>query len=335
MLSKEQRHRMDHISYRNGMRNIVYIAGLARGITAKGGWIQQTRNENHMIPFVVDEGSVVPSWVRDRSVVKVVGRISGAMLPRENEADPAGVRQRVAVLRAIHFELPSVLEMPPEEAWTMSIPKRAPASDARPAEGMVGVPNSRNSNRVEVAGFVAGVMLRRSGVPGSDGYQQNGCIHVLVQQTSDPAEAVPVRIYGRLSAEYEKKIRLGSPVYVPLGEMRVDAKEVGEPDADGIAPVRKVPYVRSSSLHVATPDQIQSQPAWAEALALEGMGKGQHQAARAGKRAAVGIVKPELRVLAETQAAAGQPDAPAAALLDSLLISGAKTLAVVEPAEHA
>ena len=270
MLSREQRNHVDTYAFRNGMRNIAYISGIARNVTGRTGFIQQTRNLNQMIPFELDSGDQMPAWVSDGKVVKIVARVTARVVKKKDESDPKSAALRETVLRVLKFEMPSVLEMPPEAAWAMSVPKGAPTNDDTPEDGKHGLPFSKGSNEVKIAGFVSGVMYRKAGVPGPDGRMPSGCLHLLIQQTKNPDEAIPVRVYGKLSEATEGRIKLGSPVFVQQGEARIDVKETGVMLEGGIAEVTKTPYIKSQGLFVATRDHIMQQPDWAIALALAG-----------------------------------------------------------------
>jgi hypothetical protein len=269
MLSKEQRLYVDNFAFRNGMRNVCFISGLAREIGARSGYVLQTKNDNLKIPFVVDGNGTIPSWVREGEPVKIVGRLTGAIL-KGKEGDVE--QHRVVVVKVLSFEHPSILEMPAQECWEMSVAKGAPTATVMP-KGF-GLPMSKSSNTVQIAGYVSGVMFRKPGVPGPDGKKKGGCLQVLIRQTKNPDEAVPVRIYGdKITKEYERTVRLGTPVVITQGDLRVDVKETGGEEVDGIAEVSKMPYIRSNGLFVATRDHIHSQPDWAIQLALQGREK--------------------------------------------------------------
>jgi hypothetical protein len=216
--------------------------------------------------------------------IKIVGRLTGAIL-KGKEGDDLKEQHRVVVVKVLSFEQPSILEMPAEECWQMSVAKGAPEAPVMP-KGF-GLPHSKSSNTVQIAGYVSGVMFRKAGVPGADGKRKGGCLQLLIRQTKNPEEAVPVRIYGeKITKEYERTVQLGMPVKITQGDLRVDVKETGGDEVDGIAEVSKMPYIRSNGLFVATRDDIKSQPDWAIQLALQGRQKKSPAAATAGAAAA-------------------------------------------------
>jgi hypothetical protein len=271
MLSKEQRLHVDNFAFRNGMRNVCFISGIAREVGEKSGYVLQTKNDNLKIPFIVDKNGTIPPSVREGRPVKIIGRLTGMILKGKDGEETKDVH-RVAVVKVLYFEEPSILEMPAQECWEMSVPRGAPEAKVLP-KGF-GLPRSKSSNVVQVAGFVGGVVFRKEGVPGPDGKRKGACIHVLIRQTKNPYEAIPVRIYGpKITKEYEKIVKLGMPVKITQGDLRVDVKETGGEEIDGIAEVSKMPYIRSTGLFVATRDDIKEQPEWALALALQGREK--------------------------------------------------------------
>lgn len=318
MLSLEQRNYVELYNKVGGMRNVAYISGLAQKITARGGFIQQTPNLNQMIPFELEGKASMPANIRDGSVIKIVARVGGRLVKPKEGADPKAPLQREMVLRVLKFETPSVLEMPPEAAWAMSVPKGAPVGEDRPEDGKHGQPFTRGSNLVEVAGFVSGVFLRKAGVPGPDGKRPSGCLHLLIQQTKNPDDAIPVRVYGKLSEAIEGKIKLGSPVYIQSGEARIDVKETGVMLEGGLAEVTKVMYVKSQGLAVATRELINDQPEWAIELARAGLalkGKGP-------KPAGVGTARPALQVATPEEEPAAVETATATAAAGGSALDG-------------
>lgn len=311
MLSLEQRRNIENYGMRNGMVNVAFVSGIARNISPnrRSGFIQQTRNLNQLIPFITEGDDFVPAWVTEGNVVKIIARVNGRIGKQANPDDPKSVAIRDTTLRAMRFEQPSVLEMPPEAAWRMSPPKGAPVSDETPGEGNYGDPFSKGSNEVRIAGWVSGVYFRKAGVPGPDGKKPSGCLHVLIQQTKNPDEAIPVRIYGKLSQEHENHIKLGSPVLIQQGEFRIDVKETGVVGADGVAEVTKYAFVKSPGLHVANRSHINEQHDWAMEIALRG--KAARDAKSKGGAAPAAPLppaeRPALKIVADPEASAEAP----------------------------
>jgi len=304
MLSKEQRMYMDTAKYRGGMLNICYISGYAREIGTRSGFILQTTNDNLKIPFIIDKADTIPGWVREGVPVKIVGRLTGRILQSD---DASKELHRVAVVKVLNFEIPSILEMPAEACWEMSVPKGAPAAPFDPKKGKHGLPQSKSSNTVQLAGYVGGVIFRKAGVPDSEGRRKGACLQVLIRQTKNADEAVPVRLYGdKITKEYERTVKLGTPVVITQGDLRVDVKETGGEEVDGIAEVSKMPYIRTNGLFVATRDHIQSQPDWAVQLALQG--RERKKPAAVGVAGATPAERPALKVVTEAPKVEIEPD---------------------------
>lgn len=258
MLSMEQRGLQEFYRYRNGMVNLAYVTGYVMQLSARGGMLLQTRNTNQAIPFEMSQRDKVPSTVRVGSIIKILGRVEGGRHPETGE--PTGV------LRVLRFETPRVLDLPPMEAWQHSLPKGAPAASFQPKIGSQGLQFLSSSNVASIAGIVSGVRLRRAGMVRSDGSQENGCLYVLLQQTADSDSSVPVRVYGRFSGTEERRIRLGTPVQVKNGSIRIDVKPTGKVLEGGIEEVKTYLYVKAPALYAASRDDIKEMPDWAVAL---------------------------------------------------------------------
>lgn len=295
---------MDTAKYRGGMLNICYISGYAREIGARSGFILQTTNDNLKVPFIIDKADTMPNWVREGVPVKIVGRLTGKILQSDNASKEL---HRVAVVKVLSFEIPSILEMPAEACWEMSLPKGAPAAPFDPKKGKHGLPNTKSSNTVQLAGYVGGVIFRKAGVPGPDGKRKGACLQVLIRQTKNADEAVPVRIYGdKITKEYERTVKLGTPVVITQGDLRVDVKETGGDAVDGISEVSKMPYIRTNGLFVANRDHIQSQPDWAMQLAMQG--RERKKPAGEAVPGATPTERPALKVVTDMSKVAAEAD---------------------------
>lgn len=271
MLSKEQRARTETYAFRNGMRNAVWLSGLADDVSAKDGYIIQRKNKNQRIRFVTEKGSAVPTWVKNGAPLKIVGRITGAMIP-----DPAGGQDklRVALVKVLSFEAPTILEMPPLATYMSSVPEGVPkaeyAADAFNAEKFAR--SSDNSNVTEIAGFVSGFILRKGSVADENGKRVNTCLFLNVRQTLDDAESIPVRLYGeKVAREYFRHLKDGMPVSIRAAQLLVDVKATGQgQDENGYDRVSRAQYVKAMSIQVATHEQIKVQPQWAVEMARAG-----------------------------------------------------------------
>lgn len=276
MLSVEQRKYDQLYAYRAGMVNTVWVAGIARLITAKGGFVQQTNNLNQMIPFVVADGDALPNWVKDGVNLKVIARVHSSRVDDEP----------IVVLTALSFETPSIIDMPPREAWERHVREGVPSDDVKPEAyrpdgaqfSTGGVRVADTGNMAKVAGFVSSFHVERPGARKSDGTVTQGCLIITLRQTRDRDDLIPVRCYGSKAEALARRLEVGMPVKVD-GKIRVRLKNTGEPaDAQGVMPVNKYPYLHANKLCVANREDIREEPKWAQEMVLE------HRSKRAARR---------------------------------------------------
>ena len=307
MISIEQRRRDQLYQYRGGMLNAAWVAGTARGITPRGGFIQQSNNLNQMIGFVMEQGDSMPGSIREGDNLKVIGRIHSS---REG-AEP------IVVLKVLALETPSIMDMPPREAWERALRQGTPSDSLRPqpiansidhlesdddANSMGKVRVADVGNMVEFAGFVASVFLEPAGVLKPDGSVTKGCLVMLMRQTKDKDDLVPVRFYGAKAEPFARRIQIGQPLKIEA-RLRVRLKNTGEPaDANGILPVHKYLYVHATNICVANRRDITEEPAWAKEMFL------QEQSKRAQRKQAA-----QDRANASAQGASSQASTPASA----------------------
>ena len=307
MISIEQRRRDQLYQYRGGMLNAAWVAGTARGITPRGGFIQQSNNLNQMIGFVMEQGDSMPGSIREGDNLKVIGRIHSS---REG-AEP------IVVLKVLALETPSIMDMPPREAWERALRQGTPSDSLRPqpiansidhlesdddANSMGKVRVADVGNMVEFAGFVASVFLEPAGVLKPDGTVTKGCLVMLMRQTKDKDDLVPVRFYGAKAEPFARRIQIGQPLKIEA-RLRVRLKNTGEPaDANGILPVHKYLYVHATNICVANRRDITEEPAWAKEMFL------QEQSKRAQRKQAA-----QDRANASAQGASSQASTPASA----------------------
>ncbi|MCX7214654.1 MAG: hypothetical protein NTW53_18580 [Burkholderiales bacterium] len=307
MISIEQRRRDQLYQYRGGMLNAAWVAGTARGITQRGGFIQQSNNLNQMIGFVMEQGDSMPGSIREGDNLKVIGRIHSS---REG-AEP------IVVLKVLALETPSIMDMPPREAWERALRQGTPSDSVRPqpiansidhlesdddANSMGKVRVADVGNMVEFAGFVASVFLEPAGVLKPDGTVTKGCLVMLMRQTKDKDDLVPIRFYGAKAEPFARRIQIGQPLKIEA-RLRVRLKNTGEPaDANGILPVHKYLYVHATNICVANRRDITEEPAWAKEMFL------QEQSKRAQRKQAA-----QYRANASAQGASSQASTPASA----------------------
>ena len=270
MLSVESQFSSEVYAFKNGMRNLLWITGYVGDLTARGGRLYTSGNGNQAIPFELAPTDTMPKRLRNGSVTKIVGRIEGRR--------DAATGEPTAIVRVLSFQVPRVLDMPPESAWERSLPKGAPATPFTPSAGLAGLGLRNTSNVVDVAGIVTGRRLRKPGAVREDGTQSTGCLYLLLQQTADPNEAIPVRLYGRFSGQEDRAIKIGTCIRAKASALRIDAKRTGKILDNGLEEVNAYLYVRSPGLYVATKEDILDIPTWAKQLVAE------HARDRAAKR---------------------------------------------------
>lgn len=278
MLSRENRNNLDAYGFREGMRNVVYLCGFARYMTKRSGFIQQTRNENHFIPFILKDRDTMPAVAKEGAFIKVMAHVIGAKLPSGH---------RICVLRAFNIEKADVLDAPPESVWDIQPPAGAPVSEFRPKFGKGGVELSGRSNMAHIAGFVGGLLFERKGKIKEDGTpRSNDCLRVLIRQSEKDEEAIPVKIYGSAAAPQAKALKLGQPVYVRFSKIEIDVKKTGNVGGDGIEEVMKYPQLKTTEIiKHADRDVITRVPQWAIQLAMEGRAQGRPAVAEGSVKA--------------------------------------------------
>ena len=319
MLSVEQRKYDQLYAYRAGMLNTSWIAGVARFIKAREGYVQQSNNLNQMIRFEMEDGDTMPNWVKDGVNIKVISRVHSANV----DGEP------IVVLKALAFETPSIYDMPPREAWGRGVREGIPTDAVRPdafrpddeQPKMGGLRIADAGNMVKVAGFVSSFFVEPAGVPKAEGGFTQGCLILTIRQTKEKDDLIPVRCYGGKAESLARRLDVGVPLKIE-GKLRVRLKNTGAPaDSEGTLPVNKYPYIHVSNLGVASRADIKEEPEWAKQMVLE------HRSKRAAKNSET--VTPEVSSKAIKQVVQEQsvPVVPAPpAVLDANIVIDPETL---------
>ena len=330
MLSIDQRRRRQMSSFRAGMLNNTWISGKLIDVTPTGGRIQQTRNLNHAIPFKLAEGKVMPRYFREGKLVKIIGRVSGAIDPETGEP--------ILEIRAFDFDKPNLFDMPTLSGWNVetragvpqdtSIPEEIASNDGaeaaepdhgdedRPSRGGNRFRMPETANSVEIAGIVTAVYLEsKPGAERADGSQARGCVVIGIRQTSEPNDIIPIRAYGQKVNTIKKNLPVGAAIYI-RGQIRVRNKnKSAEPDESGVIPTHKWPYVHCSAGAIYPIDMndamereeyIKLVPNWLETMLAEYRAKREQRRAAAEARA-------QINAQAKAQEAAQAQAAPPAA----------------------
>lgn len=251
MLSVEQRSNRNAYKFRNGMTNVGSIIGFVTEVHARGGMLAQTQNANLSLPFELGQHDRMPRQIKPGSITKLVGRMEA----REHENGESSL-----VFRVLYFDTPRVIEMPAEEAWFKNKPAEAPGVDVAPKQSQFAIRFDHEDskfNTMHVWGHIAAMRVRRPGVVQGDGTQAAGCIYLKLQQSADPKDVIPVRIYGNMVNSYLAKLKIGMRVKVERGHFRADVKPRGEKPEDGSKqPVDIYYYVKARELLPVLPQDF-------------------------------------------------------------------------------
>lgn len=266
MLTMDAKKNADSYSYPNGMLNTGWIAGVLRFPDATKGicYIQQTPNENHMLPIEFDpKTSPLPRDLREMDLVMAYVHMYGSL-----EGD-----QRVVRAKSIRFEAANAMHMSKDFAEALV---RKWASKVHEAARNTGTPeaiqslsavagaidpqqrldsfdwkamklNQNASNHIKLAGFIEAKILEQNRV-GADNKPLNDRLIVLLRQHADADKSIAVRWYSRNLKPLADALTRGMPIVIS-GEYRLDVKAIGAPDpVTGFAPVSKIPYIQAKDM---------------------------------------------------------------------------------------
>jgi len=247
LLSQDSRRDPQRHQYCAGMKNCAYLAGYVRDRTAHGNSfrIQLTNNENLLLPVLLPPGIRLPEEFRERAPMKSICQIRGGKHPVTGEQIP--------VVYARSFSRANILELPRKSAFEKRVPPEAP-DDASFKPFGSGFRPTDACNQVVLAGYVAGIELRRPSVDG-DGKEINGRCTILLRQSRHPEEAIPVTMYGKWTEQVVEIVRPGMALFVE-GKYRVRPVKYGEAGADGKQPVIAVPYIHVDPPQLPGEDDI-------------------------------------------------------------------------------
>lgn len=286
MLPMDAKKNTDSYSYPNGMLNSGYIGGVLRKPGDGICYIQQTRNENHMLPIEFDpKKTPLPRSIKEGDLIFAICHAIG-----DKQGD-----QRIVRMRSISFEEPNTMHLDKRfsddllKKWGTLVHEAAKDSGVpdsiRKLEEQFGRPdevqkrlesidwrvmglNRNATNNVRVAGFIQAKSLERNRV-GPEGKPLNDRLVVLLRQSKDADKCLSIRWYSNNLQPLADKLRRGLPIYVS-GEFRLDVKAIGAPDPEtGIAPVSVVPFLQAKDFPApVTPDSdyIKIIPTWATEL---------------------------------------------------------------------
>ncbi len=256
-------------AYAGGMLNIAWLSGYARHVKRENGclsgFVQQNNDITRMLPFRQDDPSRFGVRnARDQEPIKIIGRVRAKMVN--------GTRH--AYIDPIEIGSPSVIEMPSGLSWHQPIKGRDPSKveqdDFTPFSGNAfGEFRLREAaNMVRLAGIVDGVFPLRDG----SGGRLVG-LEILLRQTADPDEAVPVRVMnGHLAKAFRNELRMGRPVLIH-GKFRVRDEHATDENGAVIDTGNRIGYVFCRTvLNARRGQDIVHIPAWVNEI-LERYGR--------------------------------------------------------------
>ena len=307
MLPQDAKRNTDSYSFPNGMLNSGYIAGVLRNNDPVKGicYIQQTRSENHMLPIHYDpKKSPIPREIKEWDLIMAFVHTDGAV---EGE-------DRIAKLKSIRFEAPNFMHLGQRfrddfmKKWGAAVHAAAIDSGTpKSVEELQSMPGDDNdarrdsfdwkamelnknaSNQIRIAGFIQAKSLERNRRHPVEGTPINDRLVVLIRQSKDSDQSIPVRWYGRNLQPLAEKLARGMPIVVS-GEFRIDVKALSLPDPETqIAPVSKIPFIQAKDMPApVSPDSghIKIVPGWAAEL-FKSHGSGQTEKPAAEDRTAL------------------------------------------------
>jgi hypothetical protein len=155
----------------------------------------------------------------------------------------------------------------------------------------------RNGNHVVISGVIAFMTYYDGG-----DQKSSSATHLFIQQSENPTEAIPVRIYGKEAIRVAESYSPGHTVFIS-GELRVDFKKVDDRYVT-------TPYIHTHSVEMAQISHVMFNaktypyPAWAQNLYLACNSNSKESREELQKRCRA-MKKP-------TKASAAQPTATAA-----------------------
>ncbi len=235
--------------YSNGVLNVCYLAGVLRRPGKNEIWIQQTNNPNQFLPVELAKEGLPPQY-KEFDPIKIIGRIVGYV----DEAGDYAIK-----IKALHFQRPNVLDMPPERSFRFKLPGGVKEDDFKPRE--YGYEFSGNANSVKVAGILVGTYIEQQ-----NEFQDSTkkTLVMLLRQGADGSRVIPVKFRARNADAVRDRLRVGVGIYCEANFV-AKANILGEPDENGVQPVRIVPMLRTQIPHPAVINEHikwTSEPEW-------------------------------------------------------------------------
>lgn len=221
---------MRHYAYVNGFRNAAWLTGYVEEIKDNCLFISQNGYRNTAVLVFFDE-KTKPKGVKVGGAVSIICRVLGQ---KQGE-------NRIPLLKALGYERPKLLNMPPASAYQIALKHNAPCSQVTPTEDVktLNPKLNPNSNVVHLAGLVeACVPLPSAKNPG---------LIVLIKQHRESEQSIPVRLYGGLARAYRSRLKRGMPIMIE-GAARMRAEDVVGPD--GSKTTTLVPFIQTTDIRI-------------------------------------------------------------------------------------
>ena len=261
MLSVASRMQADRHQYVHGFKNIAYLVGYARHISKDGFFLQMRNSENLMIPVHFQMGRKMPRGFSDKSPVKVYARIN-TIVDQE---------KRYTRLEIVRIDRPNVLELPGAAAFMGEVHEQSTEDPNFKPYG-AGNAASKACNQVILAGYLAGYDIRLQDAH-EGGRHSNERLVVNLRQSANPAESIPVRIYGQDLGRVARRLRNGMALMF-WGEVNTELVPTGEKNPEnGKDIVTTQPFIKASYPELANETDIlflnhpDMTPKWARELA--------------------------------------------------------------------
>ena len=249
--------------YRSGMLNICYESGMCyKPVPSEGrGELLQSNNVNQALPWEIRKGDVWPALAEHGANIKVTGRMSGYL----NDDGAYSIK-----LTALRVSAPDITELPPQDAFRSLLKPGIPQTEilpksfgpeAQPDEDAPRARISYQGNKVMLAGFVTA--FKATGAKQiEEGRVTQPQIEVLIRQTEDPNDLIPVIVRGMRVKAYARELLPGMPIFVEARLYWLIVK-TGNVLENGHDEVKRRLVILSDNLSSISPSHIRVKPDWA------------------------------------------------------------------------
>lgn len=252
--------KQSQIAFRNGCTNIGYFAGVVANLSesSRSLVIHRDNNANHGVEFFLGEKGHFPRDVREGNMTKTTYRLLGY----QREDGLWSLRPQ-----SIGFAAPDFVDIPPAKNFRQILKPGVPAfqfgvENAEPDEALdrIAVPIGPG-NTCSVAGWISGARLAPTELR-EDGSKKLPEIEVLIRQTEDADDQIPVLVRGPKAVSYSQMLKTGMPAFAS-GKLFTIIKSTGAQMPDGSDEVVKRHVLMADTLSPADGQHLQATPEWA------------------------------------------------------------------------